>query len=43
MHDNYCLYFKWKEYGILETIYMSKIILIHYLIIHYLYRFPQEF
>ena len=24
MHDNYCLYFKWKEDGILEISYEEK-------------------
>ena len=38
MHNNYYLYFKWKENGIKKN-YMRKRILIHYLIIHHLYRF----
>ena len=42
MHDNYYLYFKWKEDGILEISYEENI-MIDYLIIHHLYRFSQEF
>ena len=42
IHDNYCLYFRCKEYGNLEISHEGKI-MIHYLIIHHLYQFPQEF
>ena len=42
MHDNYCLYFKWKEDRVLVISYEKKI-MIHYLIIYHLYRFLQEF
>ena len=40
MHDNYCLYLKWKEDGILEILYEEKI-MIHYIIVYHLYRFSQ--
>ena len=42
MHDNYYLYFKWEEDGILELSYEEKV-LVHYLIIYHLNRFPQNF
>ena len=38
MHDNYCLYLKWKEDGILEILYEEKI-MIHYVTVYHLYRF----